>query len=244
MFGVFLFLTYYLQLVRGYTPVQTGLAFLPMIAAMTIAAFLSANVLVPRIGPKLVAPLGMLIAAAGMGWMTPCGSCWTETEAPPALLVISLGMSQGTLELARGSIGEIRGVVTHHFQPGDLGDRLDENDEAAGLLALGGRTPRQVTDRLPGRVGRKRKCRAGAGAALQLEVTAVVGGVARRTGRRAVPKRRWTVVERGSARLDPVVDVLVHVEPADDEQIAGADLQPDLVRGARSLVLHSHVDAE
>src|SRR5882757_4288697 len=34
MFGLFLFLTYYLQIVRGYSPVMTGLAFLPMIVGM------------------------------------------------------------------------------------------------------------------------------------------------------------------------------------------------------------------
>ena len=32
MFGVFLFLTYYLQLIKGYRPITSGLAFLPMIA--------------------------------------------------------------------------------------------------------------------------------------------------------------------------------------------------------------------
>ena len=33
MFGLFLFLTYYLQVVKGYSPVKTGFAFLPMVAA-------------------------------------------------------------------------------------------------------------------------------------------------------------------------------------------------------------------
>ena len=36
MFGLFLFLTYYLQIVKGYSPVKTGFAFLPMIAGMII----------------------------------------------------------------------------------------------------------------------------------------------------------------------------------------------------------------
>ena len=36
MFGVFLFLTYYLQQTLGFSPIQTGLAFLPMSAAIMV----------------------------------------------------------------------------------------------------------------------------------------------------------------------------------------------------------------
>src|SRR5712691_2248098 len=38
VFGVFLFLTYYLQLSLGYSPVKSGVAFLPMIAAIVVAS--------------------------------------------------------------------------------------------------------------------------------------------------------------------------------------------------------------
>src|ERR1700729_2984520 len=48
-FGVFLFLTYYLQQVKGYSPVSSGLAFLPMIACILLASNLSSIVLLPRI---------------------------------------------------------------------------------------------------------------------------------------------------------------------------------------------------
>ena len=53
MFGVFLFLTYYLQLTLGYTPMQTGTAFLPMVVFIIITAQVQSNILVPRFGPKL-----------------------------------------------------------------------------------------------------------------------------------------------------------------------------------------------
>ena len=36
VFGVFLFLTYYLQQIKGYSPVLSGLAFLPMIACILL----------------------------------------------------------------------------------------------------------------------------------------------------------------------------------------------------------------
>ncbi|MGW6904752.1 MFS transporter [Streptomyces sp. NPDC054940] len=93
MFGVFLFLTYYLQQTLGYTPIKTGLAFLPMIAALMVASTLATTVLIPRIGPKPVVPLGMGAAAAGMIWLTNLGltSSYTTDILPP-LIVAGLGL--------------------------------------------------------------------------------------------------------------------------------------------------------
>jgi EmrB/QacA subfamily drug resistance transporter len=70
MFGCFLFLTYYLQNNLAYSPVRTGLAFLPMVAAVMIAAQLATIVLLPRIGPQIPVAAGMLLAAGGMAWLT------------------------------------------------------------------------------------------------------------------------------------------------------------------------------
>jgi len=70
MFGVFLFLTYYLQDTLGYSPVITGVAFLPMIAGVATTSNLSNIVLMPRIGPKPIVASGLLLAAAGMAWLT------------------------------------------------------------------------------------------------------------------------------------------------------------------------------
>ena len=51
MFGIFLFLTYYLQETLGYSPVMTGVAFLPMVGAVIVSANLANIVLLPRVGP-------------------------------------------------------------------------------------------------------------------------------------------------------------------------------------------------
>ncbi len=51
MFGIFLFLTYYMQVSLGYSPVVSGLAFLPMVVCIAVAANVSNIVLLPRIGP-------------------------------------------------------------------------------------------------------------------------------------------------------------------------------------------------
>ena len=70
MFGVFLFLTYYMSSTLGYTPVQTGLGFLPMIGAISIAAPVVGSVLLPRVGPKPLIPVGLVLAAVGMVLLT------------------------------------------------------------------------------------------------------------------------------------------------------------------------------
>jgi EmrB/QacA subfamily drug resistance transporter len=96
MFGVFLFLTYYLQSTLGYSPVKNGVAFLPMVAALMVLAQLSTNWLVPKIGPKIVVPVGMLVAAGGMVWLTRLDlhSGYAAHVLPPLLLLgAGLGMS-------------------------------------------------------------------------------------------------------------------------------------------------------
>jgi EmrB/QacA subfamily drug resistance transporter len=64
--GAFLFLTFYMQETLGYSPIESGLAFIPMAAGLVAAAAITTSRVLPRTGPRpLVAP-GMLIAAVGM----------------------------------------------------------------------------------------------------------------------------------------------------------------------------------
>ncbi|WP_428956615.1 DHA2 family efflux MFS transporter permease subunit [Streptomyces sp. cg35] len=93
MFGVFLFLTYYLQLNLGFSPTKTGVAFLPMMAALMVMAQISTTVLVPRIGPKIVIPAGFALAAVGMAWLTGIGlDSGFATHVLPQLLIIGAGL--------------------------------------------------------------------------------------------------------------------------------------------------------
>ena len=66
MFGVFLFLTYYLQVTRGYSPVTTGLAFLPMTLVVMVTAVVATTRLRPRVGPRPLMVAGMVLGAIGM----------------------------------------------------------------------------------------------------------------------------------------------------------------------------------
>lgn len=65
MFGVFLFLTYYLQGVLGWSPLKTGLAYLPMTAAMIVGSTQIAARLLSKVPPRTLIVPGLLVAAGG-----------------------------------------------------------------------------------------------------------------------------------------------------------------------------------
>jgi hypothetical protein len=73
MFGVFLFVTYYMQTTLGYSPVVSGVAFLPMVFCIAISANVSNIVLLPRIGPKPLIIAGGLLLASAQVWFTRIG---------------------------------------------------------------------------------------------------------------------------------------------------------------------------
>jgi MFS family permease len=103
MFGVFLFLTYYLQETLGFSPVEAGAAFLPMTACLVLAAGVAGKAITPRVGPKPVIALGMLLAATGMVMITSLGV--DSSYAPdvlPSLCVFGLGMGL-TMSTAMGT---------------------------------------------------------------------------------------------------------------------------------------------
>src|SRR2546426_11263285 len=66
IFGAFLFLTYYLQVVLRFTPLQAGLAFLPMTVASQAGSWLIASRLMPHVPPRALMAPGAMVAAAGM----------------------------------------------------------------------------------------------------------------------------------------------------------------------------------
>ena len=70
IFGTFLFLTFYLQLVKSESPLTTGLLFLPMIGCILITSNLASVVLLPRVGPRALIAVGMLLGAGGMVYLT------------------------------------------------------------------------------------------------------------------------------------------------------------------------------
>jgi EmrB/QacA subfamily drug resistance transporter len=69
MFGMFFFLTIFVQTVWGYTALRTGFAYLPMVATIMAMAGISAQ-LVPRIGARPLLLAGSAIGTVGMFWLS------------------------------------------------------------------------------------------------------------------------------------------------------------------------------
>ena len=82
LFGVFLFLTYYLQQTEGYSPIRTGLAFLPLSGAVVIGAAIANARVVPHTGPRPVIASGMALTAIAMGLFAQLGVHSSYVAAP------------------------------------------------------------------------------------------------------------------------------------------------------------------
>jgi len=121
MFGVFLFLTYYLQQTLAYSPVVTGFAILPIAGGIAVAANLSTIVLMPRFGPKPLVATGMVIAAGAMVWFAQLGAhtAYTDGVLGPLILtgaglgmVIAPSINTGTFGVAPRDAGVASATVT------------------------------------------------------------------------------------------------------------------------------------
>jgi predicted MFS family arabinose efflux permease len=92
MFGVFLFLTYYLQQSLGYSPLKTGIAFLPLTGALVVTAGLSTR-MVPRTGPRPVVAAGMVLTAVGLILLAQLGvHASYATQVLPGLTIMGAGI--------------------------------------------------------------------------------------------------------------------------------------------------------
>jgi EmrB/QacA subfamily drug resistance transporter len=93
VFGVFLFLTFYMQQNLGFSPLTTGLAFLPMTATVVVAATTVQTRVLPRTGAKPLVAGGMTLGIVAMilfTRLTPDSSY--ASHVVPGLIIIGLGM--------------------------------------------------------------------------------------------------------------------------------------------------------
>jgi EmrB/QacA subfamily drug resistance transporter len=92
-FGLFLVLTYHLQVVKHYTPLQAGLAFLPLAVAVSVSAYGIASRLMARVSPVTLIVPGLLVGAVGLGLMSRLEpSSDYLTLIMPAQVLLGLGM--------------------------------------------------------------------------------------------------------------------------------------------------------
>jgi hypothetical protein len=121
LFGIFLFLSYYLQQTLGYSPLVTGVAFLPFSAGSALASNLATIVLMPRVGPRPLVAGGMLAAAGGAVWLAQLGphtGYGAGVVGPLILAAAGMGMviapsiSTGTFGVAPQDAGVASATVT------------------------------------------------------------------------------------------------------------------------------------
>jgi EmrB/QacA subfamily drug resistance transporter len=93
IFAIFLFLTFYFQQTLGYTPLESGFAFLPFSGGIIVGAGIVSQLL-PRVGPRPLIIAGLAMAVLGMLWLTRIESTSAyATDVLPAELAISFGLA-------------------------------------------------------------------------------------------------------------------------------------------------------
>jgi EmrB/QacA subfamily drug resistance transporter len=127
VFGVFLFLTYYMQQNLGFSPLGTGFAFLPMTATIVVSSTTVQTRILQRTGVKPLVVTGMSLGILAMLFFTRLapGSSYV-THVLPGLLVIGVGMgcifapafSTATLGVPRNETGIASAMVNTSQQVG------------------------------------------------------------------------------------------------------------------------------
>jgi len=114
MFGVFLFLTYYLEETLQYSAVKTGLAFLPLTLILVVVAGAGNVILLTRVSPRIAVPTGLLLAGVAMALLTRIGlHASYAADVLPTLLLMGIGLglvfapafTLGTLGVDRDDAG-------------------------------------------------------------------------------------------------------------------------------------------
>jgi hypothetical protein len=131
MFGMFFFIVLFVQNVLGYSPIKSGLAFLPITVAIFIGAGLSTRLL-PRFGPKPFLLAGTLLTGTGLVWLTRID---TDTSyvggVLGAMLLFGFGMGLNFVTL---TLTAVSGVAPH--ESGAASGLLNATQQVGGSLGL------------------------------------------------------------------------------------------------------------
>lgn len=202
LFAIWYFLSLYLQQVRGLSPLDTGLTFVPQTLAIAAGAQLSSR-LIPRVGTRPFLVGGPLLGGLGLLWLAQLSvspAIWSSVLVPGALLTFGAGLAFPAITIAatagvpRGEAGLASGVVNTTRQVGgSLGLALLATlaaDHSAALAAAGSAAPVALTG------GFTLGLVAAAGVAL---ATAAAGLVVPGAGRGASRLRERLVEDAGEA---------------------------------------------
>ena len=131
MFGVFFFLSQFLQDVLGFSPLMAGVAFLPL----TLVLFATVRVvprLLPRLGPKPIMVCGAALIAAAISWLAQLSATSSYAAAIVGpLLLLGVGLGCSFLPL---SVTILSGVERH--DSGAAAGLLQTMQQVGGSLGL------------------------------------------------------------------------------------------------------------
>ncbi|MFE7777257.1 MFS transporter [Streptomyces sp. NPDC057445] len=126
MFGMFFFLTLFVQNVLDFTPLEAGLAFLPVSATIALSAGTTSQLL-PVYGPKPFMVTGALLTTGGLAWLAQIDvhSTYLGSILGP-MLVFSAGMGMEFISLTLTALshvpdhesGAASGLLSTHQQVG------------------------------------------------------------------------------------------------------------------------------
>jgi EmrB/QacA subfamily drug resistance transporter len=112
-YGLFYFMAQFLQDVQGYSPLATGLAFLPMPVAVFLSSQLTSRVLLRRLHQKTVMATGIAVATVGLLLATQVHQGTTYLQIVASLVLIGAGSGGAFVALTSASLAEV--------DPGDAG---------------------------------------------------------------------------------------------------------------------------
>lgn len=107
MFGMFFFLTQFLQVVLGYSPLRTGLAFLPLTAALLISTQASARGLAARLGARTSMTAGISLSALSLVWLSQLSAASGYGSVLGPILMFGLGNGLAFVPLTSAALSEV-----------------------------------------------------------------------------------------------------------------------------------------
>ncbi len=132
LFSMFFFISLYLQDVMRYTPIKTGVAYLPLAVGIIISAGVASQ-LVTRLGFKIPLAIGMVLIAAGLLWFAqvpaPHGSYLSDILGPSLLAAVGLGFA-----FVPVTIAAVTGTEAH--EAGLASGLINTSQQVGGALGL------------------------------------------------------------------------------------------------------------
>lgn len=107
MYAMFYFLTQFLQNILGWSPLRTGVGFLPMSAGIAGAAVLTSR-LIGRTGIRLPLLVGPAAAVGGLLWLTRLTPSSGYVDVLGPLLIVAVGMGLAFVPLTLTAVSGVR----------------------------------------------------------------------------------------------------------------------------------------